>query len=323
MFNLSKYIVIGGYYMDIKKLIEIVDGGETRFCFHLAYRKRNDNLDVVSATTKDPLNFKIRRIVVNKLKKVSEMDQNPYNVVGKNDDTIEIAECQKYSQQIKVIIDAINNPTVNFKFKSSNFDFFIYEFRYDVKNAEGNDDEKSILCFRKTKNLKYLQKGFWGRLEEGSFNDIREDDILGVDDSIDFIIYDGEALILQHMSFENILKLKNEFLELAKKTLSSEAFSKRIVNFDKLKEGALNNRSYIKRLSKLNAPKNDPTKFLDPNNIDKTKEVINDFNLDIKFDKNDNLIYENETQLGNFINLMQDSYYKTLIGERYGADERS
>lgn len=56
-------------------------------------------------------------------------------------------------------------------------------------------------------------------------------------------------------------------------------------------------------------------------NLDKTKEVIDAFNLEIKLD-NDKLFYERKEQVADFINLMQDSYYKTLIGEEKGIDDR-
>ena len=61
------------------------------------------------------------------------------------------------------------------------------------------------------------------------------------------------------------------------------------------------------------------TAFLEK--IDRTKSVIDQFNLDIEVNKGQ-LIYRDETQIGNFVNLMQDSYYKTLIGNQNGIDEK-
>ena len=60
------------------------------------------------------------------------------------------------------------------------------------------------------------------------------------------------------------------------------------------------------------------TAFLDQ--IDRTKSVIDQFDLDIEVE-NGKLVYRDETQVGNFINLMQDSYYRTLIGKQNGIDE--
>lgn len=74
----------------------------------------------------------------------------------------------------------------------------------------------------------------------------------------------------------------------------------------------------MKRLAKLYKNKG-VTAFLDK--IDKTRDVIKQFNLDIEV-SNGMLIYRDETQIGNFVNLMQDSYYRTLIGNQNGIDEK-
>lgn len=55
--------------------------------------------------------------------------------------------------------------------------------------------------------------------------------------------------------------------------------------------------------------------------INVTKDVIEQFDLDIEVN-NGKLIYRDETQIGNFVNLMQDSYYRTLIGNQNGIDEK-
>lgn len=125
---------------------------------------------------------------------------------------------------------------------------------------------------------------------------------------------------MQHIAFERIFRLSNEFKELAEKVLKNDTFNKKIINFSKLKEAALNNRSYIKRLSKLDST-NTATLFLQ--DLQKTKVVVDELNLDIDIDLESNQMqYRDETQLGNFINLMQDAYYKTLIGNTPGLDER-
>ena len=74
----------------------------------------------------------------------------------------------------------------------------------------------------------------------------------------------------------------------------------------------------MKRLAKLYKD-GGVTTFL--KKIDKTRDVIKQFNLDIEV-SNGKLIYRDETQIGNFVNLMQDSYYKTLIGDQKGIDEK-
>ena len=38
--------------------------------------------------------------------------------------------------------------------------------------------------------------------------------------------------------------------------------------------------------------------------------------------KNEKLVYSEKSQLGDFVNFMQDAYYLTLIGDAPGVDER-
>ena len=141
---------------------------------------------------------------------------------------------------------------------------------------------------------------------------------MGIDNAIDFIVIDDKNFIFHDISLERVLKLNDQFKDKAKDVLSNDEFAEKIKNFDELKKRALENGNYVKRLAKLY--KNDGiTAFLEK--IDRTKSVIDQFNLDIEVNKGQ-LIYRDETQIGNFVNLMQDSYYKTLIGNQNGIDEK-
>ena len=142
---------------------------------------------------------------------------------------------------------------------------------------------------------------------------------LGIDVNLDIIIEDDEIAIINHMSFERIFNLKEEFLNTAEKVLDDSKLQEKIVNYDKFKDDALNNLSYVKRISKL-ISRDNALVFLDE--IDKTKEVIEEFGLGIRINDNNQFLYDEKSQLGDFINLMQDAYYKTLIGEKKGTDER-
>ena len=145
--------------------------------------------------------------------------------------------------------------------------------------------------------------------------------MVGIDDKIDFIIYNNNIYVLYHVAFERIFNLTEGFHNAAVSVLKRKELGNSIKNFDKLREDILDNLSYIKRVSKLSKDDNE-TSTLFLKNLDETKAVIDEFNLDIEVDRNNMIIYDNKTQLGNFINLMQDSYYRTLIGKRKGCNER-
>lgn len=298
--------------MDLIELKNVISTG-SKPTLHMAHR--GSKIAVVTPSIGDELAQQIKDIFIKELEINGDAIQEKYNVVGCNDEVIELVNTKEYRTEIELITEAIKTPTKKFRFKPDNFDFFIYEFPSNVP------DEEPVYAFRRTRKMKFLKKGFIGRLfTEGYFSDLELKDLIGVDDYIDFIIYKDEILILQHISFERILKLNNQFTELAKKVLSNKKFSEKIVGFDKLKEGALSNANYVKRLSKLGSD-NNPTLFLE--DLKATKNVSEEFNLEIRIDvEKDQIFYEDDSQLGNFINLMQDAYYHTLIGNKSGVDDR-
>ena len=298
--------------MDISKVIDLVKSDNTTVKLHLAHW--STTVKVVTPTIEEPISVQLKEIVEKQLFGCTSQSQENYNVVGSNDDTLEIADFKEYRDKIKMVLNAINVPNQKFRFANDNFDFFIYEFCMDdeIGNA------KKVFVFRRTKKFKSFTKGFIGRLVEGHFKKIVENKLLGNDGLIDLVIYDNEVLILQHIAFERIFHLSDEFTELAKKVLDNKEFSEKITNFSELRSAALHNRSYIKRLSKLDSS-NTSTLFL--KNLQNTKAVIDEFKLDIDI-TDDQMQYRDETQIGNFINLMQDAYYKTLIGNTPGLDER-
>lgn len=249
---------------------------------------------------------------VEECKNITEAD---YNIVGANDDTIETAHVSSYEDYINIILNSMENPTTTFKFAADNFDFFIYSFTLKV-----DEEEKKILAFRRTKKMKFLKKGFLGKVTEGTFKKMEDSKLIGTDDSIDLFIYNNDIIILNHISFESIFQLTDDLKKKAISVLSNEKFNKQIDKIEDLRRDALKNRSYIKRLSKLDGESNS-TLFL--KDLNKTKDVIDQFSLEIDVDvNNDKIIYSDVTQLGSFISLMQDAFYKTLIGEERGIDER-
>ncbi|WP_186738763.1 Kiwa anti-phage protein KwaB-like domain-containing protein [Latilactobacillus curvatus] len=297
--------------MDLMDLKNVISTG-SKPILHMAHR--GSKIAVVTPSIGDKLAQQIRDIFIKELENNGDVIQEKYNVVGCNDGVIELADRKEYGTEIKIITEAIKTPTKKFRFKPDNFDFFIYEF------PNNSSDKDPVYAFRRTRKMKFLKKGIIGKFTEGYFSDLELTDLIGVDDYVDFIIYKDEILILQHISFERILKLNNQFTELAKEVLSNKKFSKKIVGFDKLKEGALSNANYVKRLSKLGSD-NNPTLFLE--DLTATKNVSEEFNLEIRIDvEKDQIFYEDDSQLGNFINLMQDAYYHTLIGNKSGVDDR-
>lgn len=304
--------------MKLADMGEILRDAKTNVSLHLCHwNATSTKVTTVSPTIKTILEDQIRQIVLDNVEAMESKDRETYNIIGKIDETVEVASVKNYQKNMSIVVDSFTRPAQAIKFSPDNFDFFVYDFTYTDKDGK----VKNIYSFKRTKKLAYLKKGFAGTFQAGTFKEFIEKDLLATDGSVDLIISEDNVYIFQHISFERIFHLKNEFADEAKTVLKSQELSDVIENFDALKNAALENAGYVKRLAKL-SDAGDVALFT--RDLTATKEVIDEFQLDIKVDSSKGkIIYENSTQVGNFINLMQDAYYKTLLGHRKGIDDRS
>lgn len=280
--------------------------------YFLKKRKKDEkmNYETFNPVIGEKLEEKLTGFVKKALKNNKDKTVKDYNIVGSDDDTIEKVNIQNYLSHIEKLKNSIkpeNCGEDNNLDKNNIFDFALYKF---TKNKE------ELYAVRRISKMKRFEKGIIGSIVNGKFKDIDDFKGIYIDEKIDFIIYGDYVYVLNHTSFERILNLRNEFKEKATKILDEKKLSQKINGFDQLKEEILNNGNYIRRVAKISQTE---TLFLD--NLNKTKEVIDAFNLEIKLD-DDKLFYERKEQVADFINLMQDSYYKTLIGEEKGIDDR-
>lgn len=54
-------------------------------------------------------------------------------------------------------------------------------------------------------------------------------------------------------------------------------------------------------------------------NYDRVPEIVNELGLDIEFDTDGKLIYRERSQLFHIVNLLSDSYFKSLLANRTGV----
>lgn len=295
---------------DSAKLWDSFNFNRNSLMLHLTGRRYNGSLFSVTPTINKSIQEGIINLIEGQINYYNNQNLKQYDIVGSNDDTVEYADPNNFINELGEIFNSLKKPTAINNIDPNSFDFFTYEFK--------SANNESIYVFRKINRMKALKKGILGEIANGSFTKIKSSKLLGIDNAIDFIVIDDKIFIFHHISLERVLKLKDKFKDKAKDVLSNDEFAKKIRNFDELKKRALENGNYVKRLAKLY--ENDGiTMFLDK--IDRTKNVIEQFNLDIEV-SNGQLIYRDETQTGNFVNLMQDSYYKTLIGDQNGIDEK-
>lgn len=306
--------------MNLDEMLDIVKKVNSNdvnlYMVHNVNSKKGRGYSVVNPTIGNAFRQQLQSIVQDEITRYEGSPQAQYNPIGTLDNVVERAKV-KSVKPISTLKEALDKPLQKFDFNNDSFNCFIYEFSYKDKNGE----LKSLLVFRRTKKFKSFKKGFIGYLINGTFNELKNSDMLATDEYIDFIMDEDDIYIFQHISFERIFNLRSKFIEKATSVLSNTKLSEKIENFDKLREEALDNQSYVKRLAKLNKGKNDAALFLE--DLDATKKVIDDFNLDIKFNEaGDKLVFRGESQVASFIGLMQDAYYQTLIGKHKGMDKR-
>lgn len=304
--------------MDLKEMLALLRNQNVEVSLHLCHWNNTaTKVTTVSPSIGSRLSNQIGKIVLNNVDQMSSMEQVEYNIIGGLDETVEVAKRKEYRNNIDLVIRSFSVPTQHFRFSPDNFDFFVYDIIY----RDEHNEIKHIYAFKRTKKLSYLRKGFVGHVQSGTFSEFTDKDLIATDGTLDLIISEDAVYIFQHISFERMFHLKNGFIEGAEQVLKSKELENTIDNFALLKQAALDNANYVKRLAKL-ADGGDVALFT--RDLNATEEVVKEFQLDIDVDvERGKIIYENEGQVGNFVKLMQDAYYKTLLGHRKGIDERN
>lgn len=294
--------------MDLIK--DIIEKSQTK---RLLFYNNGDQITAFEPTIYDNITKEIEGIVKKNIIKIDSTLIVPYNPIGSDDNTIEYCKVNKY-KEVEMMYNKIikSKPGVG-KLTPDIIDFYIYEF---------SEDNRTVRFIKRNRKMNILRKGFFGQVIGKEFKQIDESSLFMLDDKIDMIIFENEIFILNHISFERIFRLYNEFQERATKVLDDERLKKRIVHYNDLKEEILNNKNFVKRVSKLSYDSEGSMLFLNKDSIEKARTVIEKFSLDIKINSKDQYVYDNKLQASEFIKLMQDAYYKTLIGENLGTDDR-
>ncbi|WP_133171577.1 Kiwa anti-phage protein KwaB-like domain-containing protein, partial [Staphylococcus cohnii] len=126
--------------------------------------------------------------------------------------------------------------------------------------------------------------------------------------------------IYNHIAIERIFYMYDAFTSSAKVILDKLERTNKIDNFSNIRDKLLDDNRFIRRIAKLIEDDSRVTLFLD--DLITTEKVVIQFNLNINVDIEKQKVYvTDDGQLNELINLMQDSYYQTLIGQRKGIDD--
>ncbi len=176
-------------------------------------------------------------------------------------------------------------------------------------------DDKELYLFRQFQKLKKLRSGMLTRIIDNELNVI-ESDFLGIDELTDIIAFDGALYLFNHISLERIFNYRDEFLRKTNEALG-EILSKGVLNnIDQFTADCCSDIRIMKRFTAIMTKERLPMFF---DNYDRVPEIVKELGLDIEFDEDGKLIYRERSQLFHIVNLLSDSYFKSLLANRTGV----
>lgn len=297
--------------MNLNEVINILEdkknSKELYFC-----EKNKDIYESVCPEVSEEI-FKILiQNAVDSIGRKSEDEWIQYNPTGFREGTLEICSID-YVGNYEEVINSFSSENIEIeKEKIEKFSF------YCVSVGEEN---KNVKIFRRlTKFKKISTHGFLGIFMGNQLNKI-DSQILGIDGDIDLIVYNNEIVVLNHISLERIFKIEEQYEKKSKETIDCLRSTGKIENFDAFEEDCMNNLLTRKILTKMQSEDNDLSKCFD--NFENIVTTIDMFELPLNVNMNNKgIIYESKDQIRDILLLARDSYYRSLIQEKPGIDNK-
>lgn len=297
--------------MNLKEVIKILENKknskELYFC-----EKNKDIYESVCPEVSEEIFEILIQNAIESISKKSEDESIQYNPTGFREGTLETCSIE-YVGNYSEVINSFNSGNIEIeKEKIEKFSF------YCVSIGEGDNNVK--LFRRLTKFKKISTQGFLGVFMGNQLNKI-DSQILGIDGDIDLIVYKNEIVVLNHISLERIFKIEEQYEKKSKETMDFLRSTGKIENFDAFEEDCMNNLLTRKILTKMQSEDNDLSKCFD--NFENIVTTINVFELQLNVNTNNkSIIYESKEQIKDILLLARDSYYRSLIQEKPGIDNK-
>lgn len=240
------------------------------------------------------------------------VDIENFNPITYKDGIIERCDVE-YVGNFKEVLDSFSDPDyVETGMNVNNLTFYCIEV---------NDGDSVYRFFRRVTKFRRLSAS--GILAWFSGNELNkmEQQMLGLDGFIDLVCADDEIYIFNHIALERIFRLNEKYTSKAKEALSVLKSADGISNFDQFEEDCLSDQRYHKTLSKMidcNDNLGDVFK-----NFSSILQVIDMFDLDIEVEEGDKprLRYDDKKQRMDILRIINDAYYRSIIGKRTGIDD--
>lgn len=275
--------------------------------------KRKNGLTAYVPMLENGLKESLKNLYVTALENnVFTYEQSAYDELGRVDDKLEVATLEVGN--ISNIIDSIylqDNQCYDLeKMRIDRINFYVVKMKIQ---------DEAVYFFRRFNKQKKLRKGLRGRFNGNTFVQLQEQ-VVGIEDDIDIIVYKDEALIINRYALQTIFDLSDYFLGKTDQAMRVMESYKKINNFEQFEMDCKNDGTAIKRLTKIvNTPELIGGFF---DHIHQLPGVINDVQLIITIDSNGNINYsgarEERTQI---LSCIADKYYITLLQGKVGEDK--
>jgi len=303
--------------MKLNELRTILRDDDLSFDLFFTRKLRKGNYVSFSPNIDAQIFDDLVNLIIEYLEKFEEKELVDYNPTGYKDETIETCEVSYVNDYGKVIESFKNSDKVETEIDPDNYNFY-------TLMIEKNDDKNfpKIKIFRRVTKFKKLHsKGIIAKFNGNTLNKI-ESKLIGIDGEVDFIVINEKIYILSHYSLERIFNLDEQFRDKASEFLNQEGLIDGIINFESFSEDCLNDARYRKALTKMANENIDIAKtYENHENIIKTIDM---FNLEINYSEEPSfsIIYEEKNQIMDILRILRDSYYKSLINEQIGVDDK-
>lgn len=230
-----------------------------------------------------------------------------YNPVGVSDCEIECMTSEKVPL-VNEFIESISSDVLFKDMSALNLEkvgFYCFEISYQGHN---------MFLFRQFQKLKKIRRGLMMRLLNDELTAM-DNNFIGIDDTVDILVFDKSVYIFNHVSLERIFQYKDEFLAKTSEALGEILKQNVISNIEQFTEDCTRDVRITKRFTNIMTKGRLPIFF---DNYDKVPEIVQELELDIEFDDDGKLIYREKSQLFLIINLLSDAYFRSLLANRKG-----
>lgn len=252
-------------------------------------------------------------------KRVRNRNQNKYDAVIQRRDNKGYYLVNKFDyNHVKEFFNTLKNTKTigsSKNIKIEKFIAYIITIEYET--------DKFIYYLGEISALNSLNKTkFVGNITDDKLKRVDENNLVGFNEKMAMFVYEQEMIINQISIFEKLCNMHIEFDEQASQLLETISEYDVITNFNEFKKRIQKDSKFSRRLAKLNEQPERVVAFF--KNINNVNQVLESTEFRGKFDGielvDGKLVYkENLTQ--QFISLISDSAYESIVGKQKRLDE--